>query len=269
MFERGRRRRLALALLLGVAQIVWATWMTAAAVVKIAEYGGHEFVRHYTNWSWALQALFYFATAPVPFVLVGVIDADSTVGNFVLNVLVIGFLPLHGVVWFVLTLVSLLLATKAELFNDVLAEIAPTWVMLGDSVYHFWPVVGLLLYYIAYRRVIYVALNRVYARQRLYESAPRLSVFLLYEAFAGSLFSLAVYSLLFDPQSVYKTDLAFGLGLATVLGTLALVNALPLLIVLGIHRVGRRTEYPPGWLRLDDADPEVWARMDTQTSKRP
>ena len=261
-----RRARWGLALVLATLQVIWACWMAAAAVVKIAEYGGHEYVRHYTNWSWTLQALFYFATAPIAFVLVGVVDAHSVLGEFVLGILVVGFLPLHGIVWFVLTLVSLLLATKAELFADVLAELAPTWVMLGDSVYHFWPVLALLLYYTAYRRVIYVALNRVYARQVLYSSPVRLTIFVLYQSFAGSLFSLAAYSLIFDPQAVYKTDVPFGFGLATVLGTLAAVNALPLLIVLAIHRVGRRVEYPPGWLKIDDSDPEIWVRA-TETVK--
>jgi hypothetical protein len=264
----GRTGRWLLALLLAGVQIVWASWMLAAAAFKISEYGAYEFVRHYTNWSWMLQTLFYFASAGAPFMLAGLVDVNSCFGDATLTAIGLGFLPLNGVVWSVLVLVSVMLATKAELFTDVLKELAPTWVMLGDSIYHFWPVLALLLYFIAYRKVVYVALNRIFARQRLYASAFRLTVFLLYESVFGTALSFAIYGLLFNPQKVYKTDLPVGLGVLVVLLTLQLINALPLLLVLFVYKIGRRVEYPPDWLQANESDPELWVRSRDQPVKK-
>lgn len=256
----GRAGRWILALMLVVTQIAWASWMLVAAALKIGEFGLFEFVRHYTNWSWLLQVVFYFSTTPAPLMLVGLVDVNSCLGDLTLGVLALGFFPLNGVVWSVLVLVSVMLATKAELFVDVLNEMAPTWVMLGDSIYHFWPVLVLLLYFIAYRKLIYVALNRVYARQRLYTSPVRLTFFLLYQAFVGTLFSFAVYGVLFNPQKVYKTELPAGLGILVVLLTLQAVNAVPLLVQLFVYKIGRRVEYPDDWLPINESDPELWVR---------
>lgn len=262
-----RAGRWMLALLLGSVQIAWASWMLAAAALKIAEYGAYEFVRHYTNWSWLLQTAFYFASAGAPFLLAGLVDVNSCLGDLTLTVIGLAFLPLNGIVWSVLVLVSVMLATKAELFADVLKELAPTWVMLGDSIYHFWPVLAIVLYFIAYRKVVYVALNRIFARQRLYSSAFRLTLFLLYESFAGTALSFAIYGLLFNPQKVYKTDLPAGLGVLVVLLTLQVINALPLLVVLFVYKIGRRVEYPPDWLQTNESDPELWVRARDQPMK--
>jgi hypothetical protein len=256
-----------LAITLATLQITWATWMAIAAIAKLSEYGFGEYVKHYTNWSWTLQVLFYYSTLGVPFLLGGLMDIDSAAGDLTLLLVGIAFLPLHGIVWSVLALVSVMLATKAELFLDVLEEVAPTLVMLGDSIYHFWPVLAILIYYIAYRRVINVALNRVIVRQQLYRSSFRLLLFILYQAFGGSLFSVAVYTLIFDVQEVYKTDVPFAAGVAVVLLTLGAINALPLLITLSIHKVGKRFEYPRSWLMVDDADPELWSRIDAAVVK--
>lgn len=265
MTDVSRAGRWTLALVLGATQAVWASWMLAATVLKMAEFGAYEFVRHYTNWSWLLQMLFYFGSIGAPLLLTDLLNVNSCAGEFTLHVLVFGFFPLNGVVWSVLVLVSVMLATKAELFADVLAEIAPTWVMLGDSVYHFWPVLVILVYFIAYRRVLYVALNRVFARQRLYDSSVRLSIFVLLQAFVGTLLSMLFYGMLFDPQKVYKTDVPPGLGVLVVLLTLLVVNLFPLVLILFVYKVGRRVEYPRHWLAVNESDPALWARASDES----
>ena len=257
-----------LAFLFASAQLVWACWMLASTVFKIGEYGINEFVQHYTNWSWTLQNLFYFATIGAPFLRFGVADVDGCFADATFFVIAMGFLPLHGVVWAVLVIVSVMLATEAKLFSDILEEVPATWVMLGDSIYHFWPVLVLLLFAIVYWKLIFVAYNRVFVRRRLYDSRRRLCMFLLFQSFVGTAVSLTIYGILFDPRQVYKTELPIGLGIGVVVLTLQLTNALPLLIVLFVHKVARRVEYPSAWLSQNDADPMLWQQLQALPSKK-
>lgn len=260
-------RRWLLVVILGVLQLTWAVMMGLAAIFKIVEYGFYQYIRHYTNWSWTLQALFYFATMGAPFILVGLVSPYGPIGRFTRAVIVLGFLPLNGIVWSVLVLVSVLLGTKSPFLTDVFAQLDPAIVMLGNDLYHFWPTVVILIYYIVYNKVIHFAINALYAHQRLLESAFRLVVFIAYEAFLGTAISLVTYGLIFDPHEVYKSNLSTAEGATVVLITLCSVNLVPLLIVVAIYNVGTRMAYPYEWLFINEKDAETYTKMHSGSIK--
>ena len=254
-------RRWVLAIMLASLQVMWATLMAAGAVLKIIEYGMHAYVRHYTNWSWTLQILFYYGSIATPFILAGLIHPNSRLGYATQVVLVVGFLPLNGVVWSVMGLVSVLLGTNSPFLTNVFTELAPSIVMLGNDLYHVWPVIGILIFYIVYNKFVHFSINGVYAHGAILGNAWLLMLFLLYEAFVGSLASMASYGLIFNPQEVYQTDVPIGVGVGVVLLILAGVSLVPLLVIVAIYNVGNRVAYPYEWLLLNEKDPETWIRM--------
>jgi len=218
------------ALLITFAQLTWATLMLAAAVFKAAESGLGSYVRHYTNWSWTLQLLFYYASAPAP-LLVAVRDR-SRWRDAALAVVAFGVLPLNGVVWLVASVVNVLLASGHSFIDQYFDQHAPSLVVLGNDVYHLFPLVALLLYFALNARIVFFALNALLRAERL--------GFYLYAAYGGTLISLLAYLALFDPQKVYSTDLPFAVGGAFAALVLTVINALPLAVGVIYWRLGAR-----------------------------
>lgn len=232
------------ALLITFAQLGWATLMLAAAVFKIAESGVNSYVRHYTNWSWTLQLLFYYASAPAP--LLVALRKHGAWRNVTLAVVAFAFLPLNGVVWVVASVVNLLLASGHSFIDEYFEQHAPSLVVLGNDVYHLFPLVALLLYLVFNARVVFFALNQLLAGER--------RGFFLYLAYGGTLISLLTYLALFDPHVVYSTDLPFAAGGLFALLVLTLVNAIPLAIAVLYWRLGARA-LADEWL---DRRPRSW-----------
>jgi hypothetical protein len=254
-------RRYIMALLFTILQVIWATWMAAAAMLKIIEYGMYQYVMHYTNWSWTLQIFFYFGSLAVPFILAGLIHPESRLGQFTQLVVIIGFLPLNGVLWGVMVLVNALLGTNSPFLTNVFTQLTPSIVMLGNELFHVWPVLVILIYYIVYRKFIHYSYNSVYASCALLDCAWRLVIFLFYEGFFGTVLSAFTYGIIFDPCIVYSSNLPISVGIGIGLVTLVFVNLVPLLIVVAIYNVGSRTKYPYLWLLLNENDPDTWVRM--------
>lgn len=218
------------ALLITFAQLGWATLMLAAAAFKIAESGVNSYVRHYTNWSWTLQLLFYYASAPAP-LLVALRDRSGW-RDAALAVVAFGLLPLNGVVWVVASVVNVLLASGHSFIDSYFVEHAPSLVVLGNDVYHLFPLVALLLYVVFNARIAFYAVNELLVAER--------RGFFLYLAYGGTLISLLTYLALFDPHEVYSTDLPFAFGGAFALLVLTLVTALPLAVAVVYWRLGER-----------------------------
>lgn len=251
-------RRWALALLEASVQLFAFSLLFFAAVGKLVEFGFFAYIIHFTNWSWSLQAFFYLATLPAPFILVGLLREDSAISRFVQVVLVVVFFPLNGIVFVVVVVVSVLLGTNAPFLTDILARLPPTIVMLGNDVFHFWPVVIILIYYIAYHRLIHFALNRALTTTGVLSSPWRTTAFILYEAYVGSATAIFVYSLIFDPHEVYKTDIWTLSGIVVSAIVLTVFNLLPLMAILALLRVGTNKPYSVRWLVRNDDDPELY-----------
>jgi len=254
-------RRWSLAMLEAAAQLFLFAMLFFAMVGKIFEFGMRAHIQHFTNWSWTFQTLFYFLTLGAPFIQVGLVREDSPLGRFTQFILAVFFFPLSGIVFVVVVVVSVLLGTNSPFLTDIFSRMPPTIVMLGNDVFHFWPVVFILVYYIAYRRIIHFSLNRAMTYTGVLTSAVRTTVFIIWEAFFASGLAIFIYSIIFDPHEVYKTDVWTVSGCVVALVTLTIFNLLPLMIILGLLRVGTNTSYPAAWLPYNDADPELAALM--------
>lgn len=232
------RVRPSIAFLWTAGQTLWASLLFGAAFVKILDQGVFDFVRHYTNFSWTLQAFFYLVTAPDPLAIS--LGVRSLVR---LETLFIGIflMPLFGVVVLVAVLVIILLATKAQAFIDIFAEYPSGIVIIGNDVYHFVPVIAILFYIMFNRRHVFYALNCalqtiVYHRggRRHRHHRRKRYVFsfalYLYQAYFGTLITLLIYSTFFDPRIVYGTDIGLLSGILLIVFSLTLSNAIPLAI---------------------------------------
>jgi hypothetical protein len=255
-------RRWALALLLGIVQLVVALILLLAALGKVVEFGLHGHVTHFTNWSWTFQTLFYFGTLAAPLLVAGLADPHSSIGTLTQLLIVLFFFPLHGIVWVVVIVVQVLLGTDADFLADLLTELPPTLVMLGNDVFHFWPVIFVLLFALGYGKLIAFAFNDTLNRYGVLRSPVRTTIFVLYQAYAGTGIAVAMYSVVFNPQQVYRTDIHVLIGVGVAALVLTVFNLLPLLLLLDVLRVGTDRSYPSAWLGTNFADPALFASDD-------
>jgi hypothetical protein len=248
-----------LAFFLSAAQALWVLLKVVAVLQKVIEHGIVPYVRHFTNWSWTLQLIFYALTlgaAPVRF---GLVSANSALGRFTRTVIVVGLFPINGIVFTVMFGVSVLLGTGSPFLSEFLTKYPPEIVFLGNDLFHFWPIVVLLIYYIVYRKLVLFSLNRVVSQLHLLDSPVRFSVFVLYLAYGGAIVALGIYSVLFDPRVVYETDLSIASGFLVALVALTIFSLLPLLYILGLLGVASREALTLDWLYEFSDDARAYA----------
>lgn len=230
-FEARKRRAKTLAVIILVAQLLWAFTMLAGIVLKIADSGVHSFVKHYTNWSWTLQMLFYFATAPAP-LLIAYDNNKSLLAKFVSFVVGIAFVPLVGIVFVVAGLVMILLGTRSQFLVVLFQEHAPSFVMLGNDVYHFIPIIALLAYGLINWHFVLYSVNWLLNRRSRWLIA-------LYLAYGGPAISLLWYVTFFNPQVVYQTDIGFLPGAVIVFALLTIFVFAPLTAAIYVFGLGK------------------------------
>lgn len=249
-------RRWSIALLQFGLQFFVFLLLASFAVGKIIEFGFYAYIQHFTNWSWSLQIFFYFATLAVPFLQVGLLRADGALGRFSTVIVVSLFFLLNGIVWVVVVVVSVLLGTNSPFLTDVFEKLPPTIVMLGNDVFHFWPLIFILVFYIFYYRYLFFAMNRALNATAVLRSPVRTTIFIVYQAYFATGFALLAYSLLFDPHEVYKTDVWTGGGILVAFLALTVFNLAPLMSILHLLRVGTNVQYSLHWLIHNEYDPQ-------------
>lgn len=226
-----------IALLWTQAQSAWGSLMASAALVKIIEFSFFNYLQHYTNWSWTLQAVFYLLTAPGPILLATGARRPMRAVIFVIAVLL---MPLWGVVVVVAVLVILMIATEAREIDEVFAQFPPGRVMLGNDIYHFVPVIGLLIYFALNKRTVFYALNLAMqgrdSEGRVYLSWP----LFLYQAYGGTAITMLAYNTFFDPRRVYGSDVHVVWCVLAIILSLTISNAIPLLIAIYGWGLGTR-----------------------------
>jgi hypothetical protein len=246
-----RRWRVAIGYIWTIVQFLWGLSLLAAAFLKIWENTFINFIEHFTNISWTLQAYFYIGTAIGP---VWIAQYRRSLLPFVTFLIAAFLMPLWGIVFAVAGIILVLMATNAKSIQEVFAEFPPAIVMLGNDIYHFVPVIALLIYFALNKRHVFYSLNlalqhnhwvyRVnpYTAEREVESVRKsFSVpMFLYEAYLGSLIPVLFYIAVFNPRVVYGTELSFAAGMLIFIGLLTISNALPLLLGFCGWRLGER-----------------------------
>jgi hypothetical protein len=230
-----RHWRVAIGYIWTITQFFWGALLLGVAVAKIVEFSFLNFVEHFTNISWTAQAYFYLGTAIGP---VWIAQRRRSVLPFVTFLIAAFLMPLWGIVFAVAGIILLLMATNARSIQEVFTEFPPAIVMLGNDIYHFVPVIALLIYFALNKRHVFYALN-VALTHNHYDSTQwrnpwkrksfSVSMF-LYEAYFGSIIPVLFYIALFNPRHVYGTELSFAAGFSIFLGLLTVSNATPLLL---------------------------------------
>lgn len=261
-------RRWSLAVLEGAAQTALFAVFLYTIVGKIWNDGWMPFCMHMTNWSWTLQTLFYGATLAAPFVQQGLIADDSALGLFTQAIIVLFFFPLNGIVFVVVIVISVIIADDSEFVTALLNDWPPGLVLIGNDVFHFWPLIFVILFYIIYQQLIFYALNRVLNRFGIIASGWRLTLFILFEAYFLSGAAFTIYSLIFNPHVVYKTTIPTVDGIVVTAVTLTIFNLIFILVVLGLLRVGYPVAYTRTYLLTNFADPNIIALLDRPAFKQ-
>lgn len=229
--------------------------MAGIEVAKILELGFAGHFTHFTNWAWSIETLFYGFSLAAALIQYGLIDVNSAIGRFTCTLLVLFFFPVLGIVAIVAVVVFVLLGTNAQFLADLLTQLPPTIVMLGNDVFHMIPVIFILIYFLAFFKLIIFSINRMLVQSRVFDSPGRLAVFILYQAYAGTGAVVIIYALIFDPHEVYKTTIWTGAGLVVGLLTLTVTNLIPLMIILWPLGAGQDVPYSVAWLVHNDYNP--------------
>jgi hypothetical protein len=217
----------------------WVVLMLCSIVLKVAEHGVASYVRYFTNWSWTLQALFYASTLGAPLLEHGALATSGAIANSTRAIVALGFFPLNGIVFVVMFVVTVLLGTNSPFLADFIDDLPLPIVLIGNDLFHFWPIVNHLLYAVAYPTVIRTAHAQwlPHGGDRGINVARRL-YYIIYQAFIGSAVPLGIYAAIFDPRIVYETSLSLASGLAVVFLALVVFNLVPVIysVPLRVHR---------------------------------
>lgn len=247
-------RRRALAALMFVGHLIVVGIYLFGAVGKILEFGMDGHWEHFTNWAWTAYGIFYLLTLPAPFVQTGLLRHDSALGSWTKFIIVVAFVPLFGTASVVTVVVSVLLLTESEFLVALFEIIAPSLVMLGNDIFHFWPLLIHILFFIVYDKLIYFAHNRVLTNYGVLMSPLRTTIYILYQVFFAAGIFLLCYSSIHDPHEVYKTMIWTLAGVVVALLTL-MSSLVIILIVLGLLKVGSPTPYSVRFLLTNYYDP--------------
>lgn len=248
-------RRRALAALTFLGHFLVTVIFLGGAVGKIHEFGMSGHWEHFTNWAWTAEGLFFLFTLPAGAVQYGLIRHDSFLGSLTKFVIVVAFVPLYGTASVVSVVVSVLLVTGSPFLTDIFLRIPASLVMLGQDVFHVWPVMFFILFFLIFKPLIYFAHNRVLTHFGVLLSPLRTTAYILYQVYIGSAAFLASYSSVHDPHEVYKTTVWTMWGVAVGFLTLTTGSLIPMLVTLGLLRVGSRTPYATRWLLQNHSDP--------------
>lgn len=234
------------ALVFFLAQLLLVIALGLIMVAKIVEFGWFEYIRHFTNWSWTLQTLFYAIT------LLGIVAIDAT-ALFVAAV----FLPLTTIVFSVWIGSSVLLIRDPDFVTHFFDMWPAGVVMVGNDVVHVMPVLVLVFYAWLQGPLVRYGLRRT-AYSALHVWGPMyFLLFCVWQVWGGALLAIGLYRIFFDPNEVYATTLpeAQALGLPLLVGFL--VAGVPLIMLSLFHGL---TDPLPTSLRRRH-DPWTWWRL--------
>lgn len=225
--------------------LTWALVILGSALAKFngfeteEETGAEMFLEHWTNWVWLWQGLFYLAT--VPFIVPAAPGrwCDVQCAGWIAGCC---FLPLLAAVVFVAVAVLLLLMSDPEFITDLFAAMGAGVVIIGNDVFHWWPVLAITLFGAVHGHLIWYGLNRWFRPLHAIDDATGRRIALCcatwYQVGGGLLLVAVVYLLVLwaafgkTVGEVYGTELPVWLGLGLILTVALLVAGTPLLILV-------------------------------------
>jgi len=188
-----------------VFQLLWIVFTVAAATEKIEHNTFHDYIRHFTNWSWSLQILFYALT------WLGFLWPD-----FLYSVIVIFFFITWGTIWVVAILVQCLILTDSNFIMQYVRQYSAGLVIFGNDLYHLFPVVVILIFAFVLKQEIHNAFRWAYADIREPGWLIALGVLQIF----SPIILLLLYISIFDPMKVYNAKISPGQGAFVALATL-------------------------------------------------
>lgn len=208
--------------------IIWATICWIGVAAKLFNDDPGQYVEHYTNWGWTMNALYY------SFDLIFILLPTRT---WEFRLLFIFFWQLTFNVWMIFVLVFPMLlsnpGTITDNFKENGGDFDPGVVFVGDRIFHVVPVVVWFLYYY-WRQIDYIAIyNLMYLKpwiDRLKHPYDWRNYGLLWYLVALTFFNTTffwVYYNAFDFEMIYQVATPIWIGFLILIG-------IDLLIIISI-----------------------------------
>jgi len=201
-----------------VIQFVWILIMSFALIYKACGTELIDIVKHFTNWSWVLQIIFYSLT------LVGYYWQavyDSTINAL--------FFMVNGTVWLVFAIIIYMVLHNSRVITQYFEQYDAGIVIAGNTLFHTATVIFLLLFIIVNREYIARSISRAIGAKDSF--LLRYCIFMYQCYFSTVLFTFA-YLLFFDPRRVYSFDVNLFGPAAVVIFVLTLVNLIPYTLIV-------------------------------------
>lgn len=170
----------------------WFLFMETSVVNSLCNDGFTPFVRHFTNWSWVIQMTFFYI------LISGLFSWDELFEVSTLYLL----LPSWGVSWIVFVLVLVLELKDGNFVLNSVIFYKSGEVFFGNALFHFIPPLIYTIIIIGWLPEIKLVFM---------DNSTDEWGFWIYSV-VSPLVPMAIYSLIFDFQDVYKTNLPFYQG---------------------------------------------------------
>jgi len=208
--------------------IMWPVVIWGLLIGKLVNGGTHDFIKHFTNWNWSMNAIF-FTTRTIgrlPWILTGR-TTHNRISLFANGCL---FWLTNGMSWLVFWLVLIMLADNPDILLEMAKEFGLGMILDLDRVFHVFPTVFLLIYWAMCGHEISWPLQVLVYRGSFDGWRKITWVYFIFNVLFGGLLIMAIYFACFDISAVYgittsSTFIVFlSISISLVLNGLTFVN---------------------------------------------
>lgn len=210
----------------------WILIMLASVIDSITFGFVDDFVKHFTNWAWTLEMIFFFL------LVTGWIGSD-----LLFEIMCKYFLlPLWGLSWIVFVLVLALVLRDGNFVLRYLVKHKSGWVFFGNAFYHYIPPILFSIIFVGMSVEIHAVFNK-WTKDFVWTKIEYVLMF-IYLTYLAPLFVMCLYAIIFDYKKIYDTTMPLYLGLIICLIVLTIFNGLGF-ILLTQHNIidNEQTQY--------------------------
>jgi hypothetical protein len=188
--------RIAAILLFNVA---WVSLLWVMFIGKLVVSGTHEYISHFTNWAWTINALFFLLDT-----VAKILSCANRRSGSALALYGVGFLfwIAHGMSWLVFWLVFIMFGDNPRVLTDLAGDYDMGFILDMDRIFHVLPSMILLIYVVLERRLIGWTIA-VLVYRNSFRQGVGAWFYLLGVVLFGGLITLALYYASYDIAIVY------------------------------------------------------------------
>lgn len=214
--------------------VLWPVFIWTLLIGKLVKSGAHDFIIHFTNWNWAMNAIFFTVrlVGRLPHIISHKESPRNMISLYANGCL---FWITNGMAWLVFWLVLFMLGDNPWMLIEMATDLDLGIILDMERVFHVFPTLFLLIYWALHGDEIAWPL-RVLVYRKSFDTFPSSAwAYFIFNVLFGGLLVMAIYFACFDMQSVY--------GIVTSISLIACVSVAIAFVLNGIMFVNLRRKY--------------------------